>query len=78
MNSADLSAAFQAGSNAKPESMNLMLLGIFSASLFLFAAWVLITAFRGISSGQVSWKQLGSITGRTVLLILFCLWLALS
>lgn len=78
MNSAELAAAFQAGSSTKVEAMNLMLLGLFSAALFLFAAWVLITAFNGIGGGQVTWRQLGSITGRTVLLILFCLWLTLS
>ncbi|RPH29298.1 TIGR03758 family integrating conjugative element protein [Buttiauxella warmboldiae] len=71
-------SAFQAASQVKPATVNLVILGLFSAFLLLWVAWVLNDAYRGVATARVNWRTLGSISGRTILLLLVSFWLVLS
>ncbi|WP_227676883.1 TIGR03758 family integrating conjugative element protein [Klebsiella sp. BDA134-6] len=54
----------------KPDAVSLVKLGLFSAFLLLWVVWVLNDAYRGVVTARVSWRALGSIGGRTILLLL--------
>ncbi|EFC9359081.1 TIGR03758 family integrating conjugative element protein, partial [Escherichia coli O157:H7] len=41
-------SAFQAASLVKPDAVNLVMLGLFSAFLLLWVVWVLNDAYRGV------------------------------
>ncbi|EJB9095259.1 TIGR03758 family integrating conjugative element protein [Lelliottia sp. CFBP8978] len=71
-------SAFQAAGQVKPAAVNLVILGLFSAFLLLWVVWVLNDAYRGVTTARVSWRALGSIAGRTILLLLVSFWLVLS
>lgn len=71
-------SAFQAGSSATPDEISLLFLGLLCAALFLWAAWVCLGAFAAFASGATSLKQLGSVIGRMVLLLIISIWLILS
>lgn len=71
-------AAFQAGSSAKPGDVSLVLLGLLSAALFLWAAWCLVSLYRGFSTNTLTLRQLGGTVARLFLLILVSFWLVLS
>ncbi|HID5188470.1 TPA: TIGR03758 family integrating conjugative element protein [Klebsiella variicola] len=62
----------------KPDAVSLVMLGLFSAFLLLWVVWVLNDAYRGVATARVSWQALGSIGGRTILLLLISFWLVLS
>ncbi|HAT6803626.1 TPA: TIGR03758 family integrating conjugative element protein [Citrobacter freundii] len=70
--------AFHAGSGAKSAEVSLLFLGLLCASLFLWAAWVCLSSYRAFAAGNLSLKQLSSITARTLLLLLISFWLFLS
>lgn len=74
----DQISAFQAGSSAKPADVNLLLLGLLSAALFLWAGWCLVSLYRGFSTGALTLRQLGGTTARLFLLLLISFWLVLS
>ncbi|EDT2963653.1 TIGR03758 family integrating conjugative element protein [Salmonella enterica subsp. enterica] len=71
-------SAFQAGSSAKPADFNLLFLGLLCAGLFLWAGWVVVSAYRAFASGRMTLTQLGGVLARTVLLLLISFWLALQ
>lgn len=71
-------SAFRAGSNTRPDQVNLVFLSLLCAALFVWAAWVCLRAYRAFARGDISLKQLGGIVMRTVLLLLVCFWLVLS
>ena len=71
-------SAFQAASQVKLDAVSLVMLGLFSAFLLLWVVWVLNDAYRGVETARVSWRALGSISGRTILLLLVSFWLVLS
>ena len=70
--------AFQAASLVKPDAVSLVMLGLFSAFLLLWVVWVLNAAYRGVATARMGWRALGSISGRTILLLLVSFWLVLS
>ena len=71
-------SAFQAASLVKPDAVSLVMLGLFSAFLLLWVVWVLNDAYLGVATARVSWRALGRIGGRTILLLLVSFWLVLS
>jgi len=71
-------AAFQAASLSKPESLNLLVLGLFTSALLLWCAWTLLVAWQGLSHQSLSWQGFGAVTARTLLLLLISFWLVLS
>ena len=71
-------AAFQAGSAAKPTEVSTLLLSLFSAALFLWAGWCLVSLYRGVSTGTLTLRQLGGTASRLFLLLLISFWLVLS
>lgn len=71
-------AAFQTGSSAKPTETNLLFLTLFCAVFFVWAAWCLVSAYRGFASGTLTLRQLGGVLARLVLLLLVSFWLVLS
>lgn len=70
--------AFQAGSSAQPAEVNVMVLGLLCAALFVWAAWVLLRSWQAYSGNALTLRQFGGIAARTTLLLLVCFWLVLS
>jgi integrating conjugative element protein (TIGR03758 family) len=70
--------AFRAGSSAKPTDVNLVLLSLLCAGLFVWAAWVCLRSYRAFARGVISLRQLGGIVARTVFLLVVSFWLVLS
>lgn len=70
-------AAYQAASLSKPESLSLLLLGLYSATLLLWCAWTLLVAWQGVCRQRLSWQSFGAVTARSLLLVLICFWLIL-
>lgn len=77
MNDAQI-AAFQAASLSKPESLNILVLGLFTSGLLLWGAWTLVVSWQGLSHQSLSWQSFGAVTARTLLLLLVSFWLVLS
>lgn len=46
------------GGGIEPSSLNLLILGVLAGALFLFAAWVLVTAYRGLANKSISMEKL--------------------
>lgn len=69
--------AFQAASLSKPESLNLLVLGLYSGTLLLWCAWTLLVAWQGVCRQQLSWQRFGAVTARSLLLVLISFWLIL-
>ncbi|EDU0618203.1 TPA: TIGR03758 family integrating conjugative element protein [Salmonella enterica subsp. salamae serovar 53:z4,z24:-] len=70
--------AFQAASLTKPESVNLLVLGLFTSALLLWYAWTLLVAWQGVCRQRLSWQSFGSVAARSLLLVLVSFWLILS
>lgn len=71
-------STFQAASQVKPAAVSLVIAGLFNAFLLLRVVRVLNDAYPGVTAAQVNWRTLGSIAGRTILLLLVSFWLVLS
>lgn len=71
-------SAFQAASLVKPDAVSPVMLRPVQRLLLLWVVWVLNDAYRGVATARVSWRALGSIGGRTILLLLVSFWLVLS
>ncbi|MBP2170719.1 integrating conjugative element protein (TIGR03758 family) [Erwinia toletana] len=70
--------AFRAGSLTDPQAVNLLMLSLFCATLLLWSSWALISAYRGVASHRLSWRELGGMAARTLLLLLVSFLLVLS
>jgi len=74
MNSAQQSAwSAGTGGGMEPSSLNLLILGTLAAILFLFAAWVLVTAYRGVVHKSIPMEKLPDTAIRLILLLLLSL-----
>ncbi|MFQ6245919.1 TIGR03758 family integrating conjugative element protein [Yersinia enterocolitica] len=62
-----------AGGGMEPFALNFLILGLLGGVLFLFAAWVLVTAFRGVSNKSVPMDKLPEAAIRLILLLLLTL-----
>ena len=63
--------AFKAGTaGASSSELFFLCASVFSALLFLWAAWVLIDAYNGTKDGYVKWEQFGFICFRLVMVII--------
>lgn len=71
-------AAFQAASLSKPESLNLLVLGLFTSTLLLWCAWTWLVAWQGVCRQRLSWQNFGAVVARSSLLVLVSFWLVLS
>ncbi|MBF0035504.1 TIGR03758 family integrating conjugative element protein [Citrobacter freundii] len=71
-------AAFQATSLSKPETVHLLMLGLFTSTMLLWFAWSLITAWQGVCRQRLSWQEFGAVVARSLLLVLVSFWLVLS
>lgn len=71
-------AAFQAASLAKPETVSLLVLGLFTSALLLWCAWTLMVAWQGVCHQRLSWQSFGAVAARSLLLVLVSFWLVLS
>lgn len=61
------------GSSLTPEQLNVLILGTLAIVLFLFAAWSLVQAYRGLNTQSVTMKQFSEQAVRLVVLILVTL-----
>ncbi|MBU9819892.1 TIGR03758 family integrating conjugative element protein [Rahnella sp. BCC 1045] len=61
------------GGGMPPSELNLLVLGLLISVLFLFTAWVLVTAYRGVSDKSVPMKKLLEAVVRLVLMLLLTL-----
>ncbi|WJV63490.1 TIGR03758 family integrating conjugative element protein [Pectobacteriaceae bacterium CE70] len=61
------------GGGMEPASLNLLILGLLGAVLFLFVAWVLVTAYRGVSDKSIPMSKLPETAIRLVVLLLLTL-----
>ncbi|MFV8757900.1 TIGR03758 family integrating conjugative element protein [Yersinia enterocolitica] len=61
------------GGGMEPSALNFLILGFLGGVLFLFAAWVLVTAFRGVSNKSVPMDKLPEAAIRLILLLLLTL-----
>ncbi|EIX6435635.1 TIGR03758 family integrating conjugative element protein [Salmonella enterica] len=71
-------AAFQAASLSKPETVSLLVLGLFTSVLLLWCAWTLLVARLGVCRQRLSWQSFGAVAARSLLLVLVSFWLVLS
>lgn len=71
-------AAFQAASLNKPETVSLLVLGLFTSVLLLWCAWTLMVAWQGVCQQRLSWQSFGAVAARSLLLVLVSFWLVLS
>lgn len=63
--------AFKAATQgSSPSELFFLCAGIFSAVLFLWAAWVLIDVYNGTKDGQIKWDQFGNICFRLTMVII--------
>ncbi|HAV1810371.1 TIGR03758 family integrating conjugative element protein [Enterobacter hormaechei] len=70
--------AFQAASLSKPETVSLLILGLFTSVLLLWCAWTLLVAWQGVCRQRLSWQSFGAVAARSLLLVLVSFWLVLS
>ena len=63
------------GGGMEPSALNLLILGLLGALLFLFVAWVLVTAYRGVSDKSIPMSKLPESAIRLVVLLLVTLFL---
>lgn len=70
--------AFQAASLTKPETLNLLMLGLFTSVMLLWCAWTLMVAWQGVCRKRLSWQSFGAVAARSLLLVLVSFWLVLS
>ncbi|EPJ5002342.1 MAG: TIGR03758 family integrating conjugative element protein [Klebsiella sp.] len=70
--------AFQAASQSKPETVSLLLLGLFTSVMLLWCAWTLLVAWQGVCHQRLSWQAFGAVAARSLLLLLVSFWLVLS
>lgn len=63
------------GSNLTPGQSNTLILGTLAIMLFLFAAWALMHAYRGLSCKSVTFRQFNELLTRLIVLILLTLFL---
>lgn len=61
------------GSSLTPDQLNILILGTLAIVLFLFAAWSVVQAYRGLSSQAVTMRQFNEQIIRLVVLILLTL-----
>ncbi|WP_446924683.1 TIGR03758 family integrating conjugative element protein [Klebsiella pneumoniae] len=61
------------GSSLTPEQLNVLILGVLAVVIFLFSAWALVQAYRGLITQSVTMRQLTEQVVRLVLLILITL-----
>ncbi|MCB5303579.1 TIGR03758 family integrating conjugative element protein [Yersinia bercovieri] len=61
------------GGGMDPSSLNLLILGLLGAVLFLFVAWVLVTAYRGVSEKSIPMSKLPETAIRLVVMLLLTL-----
>ena len=54
-------AAFQAASLSKPETVSLLILGLFTSVLLLWCAWTLMVAWQGVCRQRLSWQSFGAV-----------------
>lgn len=71
-------AAFQAACLSKPETVSLLVLGLFTSVLLLWCAWTLLVAWQGVYRQRLSWQSFGVVAARSLLLVLVSFWLVLS
>lgn len=71
-------AAFLAASLSKPDTVNLLVLGLFTSVLLLWCAWTLPVAWQGICRQRLSWQSFGAAAACSLLLVLVSFWLILS
>ena len=71
--------AFKAGSGSLDVNiLHLLCIGALLAFLFLWAAWALSDVWTGWSNTKGRDAALGRFAGRTVLLVLVCIWMFAS
>lgn len=70
-------AAFQAASLSKPETVSLLVLGLFTSVLCCGAhghCW----SRQGVCRQRLSWQSFGAVAARSLLLVLVNFWLVLG
>lgn len=70
--------AFRAAGMMEPRDLSQLMLALFCAAFSLWCSWVLVSAWRGVVSHRISWRELGGIAARTLLLMLTSFWLVLG
>ncbi|EML4354284.1 TIGR03758 family integrating conjugative element protein [Enterobacter cloacae complex sp. P30BA] len=71
-------AAFQAASLSKPETVSLLMLGLFTSVMLIWCAWSLLSAWQGVCRQRLSWQSFGAVVARSLLLVLVSFWLVLN
>lgn len=61
------------GSSLTPDQLNVLILGTLGIVLFLFFAWSVVQAYRGLSAKSVTWRQFQELLIRNVVLLLITL-----
>lgn len=61
------------GGSLEPGQLNTLILGALGIVIFLFCAWALVTAYRGLATQAVTWRQFMEMIVRIILLILLTL-----
>ncbi|WP_205959162.1 TIGR03758 family integrating conjugative element protein [Pantoea stewartii] len=74
MNGAQTSGwAAGTGGNLTPGQLNILILSALAIVILLFSAWAIITAYQGVVSKSLTWKQFIEVAARLVILYLLTL-----
>jgi len=74
MNGAQTSGwAAGTGGNITPGQLNILILSVLAIVILLFSAWAIITAYQGVVSKSLTWKQFIEVVARLVILYLLTL-----
>ena len=75
--SASQLSAFQAMGGFTPQQSTTLLIGLVLAFALIFAAWALVTGYRGWASGQLSQGKFAGLTAKVLLIYLLLTFLLL-
>ncbi len=74
MNGAQTSGwAAGTGGNITPSQLNILILSVLAIVILLFSAWAIVTAYQGVVSKSLTWRQFIEVTARLVILYLLTL-----
>ncbi|WP_038830937.1 TIGR03758 family integrating conjugative element protein [Yersinia pseudotuberculosis] len=61
------------GGGMEPSSLNFLILGLLGGVIFLFSAWTLVTAYRGVINKSLAMDKLPETAIRLICLLLLTL-----
>jgi len=70
-------SAFQAMGGFTPQQSTTLLIGLVLACALIFAAWALVTGYRGWASGQLSQGKFAGLAAKVLLIYLLLTFLLL-